>query len=208
MALDTATPVRTLHHAPDRAGRLGTPSAKPQPTQRRIRGTCFDLMEDGIALAFTAQHQAALRYCHHTGAWFQWNGSIWRREETKIAFNWARQVCREIAIDAGKAKATLSRASTAAAVERFAQADRAFAVTSEIWAERCILDPNLQEKPGRLVSACRTWTAENGEPPDPCAVPQRDRADQGRLVRDRQGDAACQRCRSSGRARPPASEGK
>ena len=93
----------------------------------------FDLTEDGIALAFAAKHRTALRYCHHTEAWFQWNGSIWRREETKIAFNWARQVCREIARDAGKAKATLSRASTAAAVERFAQADRAFAVTSEIW---------------------------------------------------------------------------
>jgi putative DNA primase/helicase len=105
--------------------------AKATPNPRDLDG--FDLTEDGIALAFAAKYRTALRYCHHTGAWFQWKGSIWRREETRIAFNWARQVCREIARDAGKAKAALSRASTAAAVERFAQADRAFAVTSEIW---------------------------------------------------------------------------
>jgi putative DNA primase/helicase len=109
----------------------GGSQTKAKATSRDRDG--FDLTEDGIALAFAAKHKAALRYCHHTGAWFQWNGSIWRREETKIAFNWARQVCREIASNAGKAKATLSRASTAGAVERFAQADRAFAVTSEIW---------------------------------------------------------------------------
>lgn len=35
-------------------------------------------------------------------------------------------------------------------------------------AERCILDPSLAEKPGRLVADCREWAAENGElPPSP-----------------------------------------
>jgi P4 family phage/plasmid primase-like protien len=119
--------------------------AKPAPDPRDLDG--FDLTEDGIALAFTAKHKHALRYCHHTGAWFQWNGSIWRREETKLAFSWARQVCRAIARDAGKTKATLSRAATAAAVERFAQSDRAFAVTSEIWDT----DPWLLGTPGGAV---------------------------------------------------------
>jgi putative DNA primase/helicase len=119
--------------------------AKPPPDPRDLDG--FDLTEDGIALAFAAKHRTALRYCHHTGAWYQWNGSIWRREETRIAFNWARQVCRELATDAGRAKATLSRASTAGAVERFAQADRAFAVTSEIWDR----DPWLLGTPGGTV---------------------------------------------------------
>ncbi len=34
--------------------------------------------------------------------------------------------------------------------------------------ERCILDPQLEEKPGRLVADCRTWAGENGEtPPTP-----------------------------------------
>lgn len=108
--------------------------AKPSANPRDLDG--FDLTEDGVALAFLRRFKDHLRYCHHTGAWYQWNDSIWRREETKLAFSWARLVCREIAREAdtdGKLRATLARAATAAAVERFAQSDRAFAVTSEIW---------------------------------------------------------------------------
>jgi putative DNA primase/helicase len=108
--------------------------AKPRANPRDLDG--FDLTEDGVALAFLNRFKDLLRYCHHTGAWYQWNGSIWRREETKLAFSWARLVCREIAREGDaedKLKATLARAATAAAVERFAQSDRAFAVTSEIW---------------------------------------------------------------------------
>jgi putative DNA primase/helicase len=30
-------------------------------------------------------------------------------------------------------------------------------------AERCILDPGLEEKPGRVNADCRAWAAENGE---------------------------------------------
>ena len=32
-------------------------------------------------------------------------------------------------------------------------------------AERCILDPQLQEKPGTLLADCKAWAAENGEAP-------------------------------------------
>lgn len=90
----------------------------------------FDETEDGIALAFAAKHKDALRYCHHTGAWFAWTGQRWEREETKLAFCWAREMCRDL--NATK-DAKLAKASTAGAVERFAAADRAFAVTSKIW---------------------------------------------------------------------------
>lgn len=90
----------------------------------------FDETEDGIALAFAAKHKDALRYCHHTGAWFAWTGQRWEREETKLAFSWAREMCRDL--NATK-DAKIAKASTAGAVERFAQADRAFAVTSKLW---------------------------------------------------------------------------
>ena len=96
----------------------------------------FGLTEDRVALVFADRHRDVLRYCHHTGAWFQWNGAAWRLEETKLAFSYARQICRQCAMDAGAdpgTSATVSKAATAAAVERYAQADRAFAVTSDIW---------------------------------------------------------------------------
>lgn len=91
--------------------------------------------EDAIALLFAREHKDDLRYCHETGAWFVWTGSHWRVEKTRLAFAWARQLCRKAAagMDNKKVAATLSKAATAGAVERFAQTDRAFAVTSEIW---------------------------------------------------------------------------
>src|SRR4051794_39991580 len=110
----------------------------------------FDMTEDGVALAFAEKFSDQLRYCHHTGAWFEWTGTHWQREETKLAFTWARHTCRELALehDAGNGvAATLAKAATAAAVERFAQADRAFAVTSAIWDR----DPMLLGTPGGTV---------------------------------------------------------
>jgi putative DNA primase/helicase len=110
----------------------------------------FDLTEDGIALAFTAQHEGTLRFDHHAGAWFLWTGQAWRKEETKLAFAWAREVCRKLARDAkvdDRLRTMVAKAATAAAVERFAQSDRAFAVTSEIWDR----DPWLLGTPGGTV---------------------------------------------------------
>jgi putative DNA primase/helicase len=110
----------------------------------------FNLTEDGVALAFAEKFKDRLRYCHHTGSWFEWSGTHWRREETKLAFSWARHTCRQLAQEQGakngEAK-TLAKAATAAAVERFAQSDRAFAVSSEIWDR----DPMLLGTPGGTV---------------------------------------------------------
>jgi putative DNA primase/helicase len=122
-------------------GPNGTAGVRPKAQKAKLAAdprdlNGFDLTEDGVALAFLNRFRDQLRYCHHTGAWYQWKGGIWRREETKLAFSWARQVCREVARTADaedRLKATLARAATAAAVERFAQSDRAFAVTSKIW---------------------------------------------------------------------------
>jgi len=108
------------------------------------------LTEDGIALAFAAEFQDDLRFDHHSGHWHQWDGVRWRKEETRLAFDWARTTCRTLAQSVkadGKLAAILGRASTAGAVERFAQADRAVAVTSEIWDR----DPFLLGTPGGTV---------------------------------------------------------
>jgi hypothetical protein len=65
------------------------PKARVKPAAAPHDLAGFDLTEDGIALAFTAKHKNALRYCHHTGAWFQWNGSIWRREADRAVWECA-----------------------------------------------------------------------------------------------------------------------
>ena len=94
----------------------------------------FDLTEDGIAQAFTKRHETNLRYCHDTGAWFEWNGKRWAEDRTRRAFSWARLICREFAEDttAGR-KATLAKVATASAIEKFAQADQALVATAETW---------------------------------------------------------------------------
>ena len=102
------------------------------------------LTEDSLALVFMRRHRDKLRYCHHHGAWFCWTGNYWRREETRLAFDWSREICREFNT---KSNRTVAKVSTASGVERYCQADRAFAVTSDIWDR----DPFLLGTPGGTI---------------------------------------------------------
>jgi putative DNA primase/helicase len=95
----------------------------------------FPMTEDGVARAFTEANSDRLRFCHSSGRWYVWTGTHWRKEETKLAFNWAREISRARAsVDPRSSAAkNLAKAAFAAAVERFAQADRAFAATADAW---------------------------------------------------------------------------
>ena len=93
------------------------------------------ISEGSVAEDFAAEHAGKLRYCHNTGAWFLWSGTRWKREETKLAYRWAHQLAKIAARQVEKPHAivTAGKAAFASGVERIAQSDRAFAVTSEIW---------------------------------------------------------------------------
>lgn len=108
-----------------------------------------EVSEDSVALAFAERHNAELRYDHQAGCWFRWDKSRWRPDETEAAFDYARQICRDIAAGEGstKTRLDLARASTVGAVERFARSDRSFAVTSDIWDA----DPFLLGTPSGTV---------------------------------------------------------
>lgn len=95
----------------------------------------FAMTEDGVARAFTEVHADRLRFCHSSGRWHVWTGTHWRKEETKLAFNWARETARQRASSdpLSRDAKNLGKAAFASAVERFAQADRAFAATSDAW---------------------------------------------------------------------------
>lgn len=109
----------------------------------------FPMSEDGVARAFTAAHADRLRYCHSSGRWHVWTGVNWRRDETALAFNWAREISRQRASadPLSRDAKILAKAAFAAAVERFAQADRAFAATAGAWDA----DPWLLGTPGGTV---------------------------------------------------------
>jgi len=89
------------------------------------------LTEDGIALAFAERHRDELRYDHTRGKWYHWDGARWKLEDTELAFDWARIICREY--NKANQSTALPKLRTASAVEKFAQADRRFAVTHEQW---------------------------------------------------------------------------
>jgi len=106
--------------------------ARAEPTIADADGC--ELTEDGIALAFTKRHHDALRFCHDTGGWYVWTGTHWRQNRDKLAFSWARALVRDLNRNAEfKTKAITGKAAFAGSVEKFAQADRAFAVTAETW---------------------------------------------------------------------------
>ncbi len=122
----------------DAAPAIGTRKTKPTPDPDAPPLTIdgYPFTEDGIAMAFAASHQETLRYDHTRGSWYVWTGRAWRQDETRVAFSWARKICREMgqkAAKEGTPKISTSKAATAGAVERFAISDPSLAVTSVIW---------------------------------------------------------------------------
>ena len=123
--------------------------AAPRELKEAIEGPVpiptANLTEDFLALSFARIHSSRLKYCHHRGSWYQWDGTRWKREETRLAFDWARSLCRSLNVER---KTNIAKSATASSVEKFAQADRRFAVTSEIWDR----DPWLLGTPGGTVN--------------------------------------------------------
>jgi putative DNA primase/helicase len=96
--------------------------------------------EDSAAVQFVELHGQDLRYCHSTSAWFRWNGKIWSKDQTSIAFHWARELARQLAEDLDeKERKKIQKTSFASGMERFAMADPAVAVTIDYWDADALL---------------------------------------------------------------------
>jgi len=109
----------------------------------------IELTEHGVALAFADRFKDRLRYCHTSGSWYVWTGTHWAQNETRLAFDLARRLVAELnRCSEAEVRAATGRANFAAAVERFAQADRTFAVTASEWD----CDPWLLGTPGGVVN--------------------------------------------------------
>lgn len=108
-----------------------------------------DVNEDTIAQAFASRHHKRLRFDCSAGRWYEWTGGRWQRNETKLAFHFARLLCRE----SSDPKKSFGKASIANGVEAFARADPTLAVTADAWDR----DPWLLGTPGGTVDL-RTGT--------------------------------------------------
>lgn len=104
--------------------------------------------DDALGLAFTARHAEDWRYVAGWGQWLTWDGTRWLKETTLKAFDLSRRICREAAARCMNAKvaAKVAGATTVAAVERLARADRGHAATPEQWD----MDPWLFDTPGGI----------------------------------------------------------
>jgi phage/plasmid-associated DNA primase len=104
-------------------------------SERREQGGIPTFSDEALALRFAEIHAGDLRYVAAWGKWIQWTGSYWRFDDTKLAFDLSRKICREAAAECNKAKiaSTLASAKTVAAVERLALADRRIAATVDQW---------------------------------------------------------------------------
>ncbi|MGH9176824.1 MAG: phage/plasmid primase, P4 family, partial [Vicinamibacterales bacterium] len=91
--------------------------------------------EAGVIEAFEARFRGTLKFDNDMGRWLAWTGVVWRIERTRLAFDWARQACLDLAARAPRSlqAKTLRKVATAAAVERGAQALRCFSVESGLW---------------------------------------------------------------------------
>lgn len=93
--------------------------------------------EDRIALEFSKRHADDLRHVGAWGKWFHWSGTHWQDEQTYLAFDLARRVCREFASSANDHKPgtgkSIAAAKTVAAVVNLARADRRHALSVDAW---------------------------------------------------------------------------
>lgn len=105
--------------------------------------------DEALALRFADRHAEELRYVAPWSKWLYWTGTHWRIDDTLLAFDLSRAVCREAAAECNKQKiaTVLASAKTVAAVERLAKADRRLAATIDQWDA----DPWLLNTPNGVI---------------------------------------------------------
>ena len=106
----------------------------------------YEATEDGLALAFAAEHAGRLRFDHLRQKWFVWTTprSYWQQDGTAQAFRWARQLARAFRGMQDAAVKALGKIAVAGAIERAARADGRLAVDGKGWDP----DPWLVGAPG------------------------------------------------------------
>lgn len=117
----------------DLAERKAEAAAKARNTERQ--GPLPPFSDEALALRFAERHLGDLRFVAAWNKWLIWDGARWRIDDTILAFDYSRAICRAAAAECNKPKlaATIASAKTVAAVERLARADRGIAATVDLW---------------------------------------------------------------------------
>lgn len=94
-----------------------------------------EFSDESLALRFSEKYADRLRYVADWGRWMIYDGRVWIPDNTMLAFNMARTICREAssACNDHDAANIIASARTIAAVEKLARADRRHAATPGQW---------------------------------------------------------------------------
>jgi putative DNA primase/helicase len=110
-----------------------------------------------VAEDFAKLYCETLRFDHHDGKWYQWNGSRWQVDQMHAASHLARLLCRQHR----KGDARLASRKANDAVEGLARRDPRLGVTSEKWNN----DPLLLGTPEGTVEL-KTGLLRPADPKD------------------------------------------
>jgi putative DNA primase/helicase len=129
----------------------------------RAVGCPPEFSEEALALAYAGRHAGGLRHVAKWGRWLFWDGRCWRDDDTLLAFNHSREICREAAEICRERRlaGAIASAKSVAAVERLARADRRLAARVDQWDA----DAWLLNTPGGAVDL-RTGKIRPSDPGD------------------------------------------
>jgi putative DNA primase/helicase len=133
----------------DLSGKLGAEAS--QPSKKPGKVIKFDvsdlpvnLTEDDVAEDFAVCYVDKLRFDHTIKKWLEWNGACWSVNETGLAFDYSRRLCRKHR----RAETKMASKKAAEGVEHMASRDPRLAVKSDIWDQA----PLLLGTPGGTVN--------------------------------------------------------
>lgn len=137
-----------------------------EATAANFAGSLIPFSEDAIAAAFAHRYSSDLRHVAAWGRWLVWDGARWHVDDTLLAYDLVRLVCREYAAEAGHSDrpTRLASAQTVTAIERLARSDRRLAATAAQWDA----DPWQLNTPGGIVDL-RTGDVEPNRPDAFCS---------------------------------------
>jgi putative DNA primase/helicase len=106
-------------------------SQRFEPSRQHLNDV---VTEDSAAQMFVERYAEKIRYCHSTGAWFNWTGVRWQRDLTGWAYQQARKLARDLGEDQDeRGRKAIGKTSFASGVERFSRGDEVIAVTIDYW---------------------------------------------------------------------------
>ncbi len=110
--------------------------------------TTIEVTEDGAARELVRRNGHKIRYDNNLGAWWIWEGTVWRKDATGRIRETLKRIAREATVGLGtKVLRAVRRAGFISGAERMAMTDSRVSVSADYWDR----DPMLLGCPGATI---------------------------------------------------------